>query len=158
MASHRFHERWLAPACTSALLAAFLLLVMLSLLPGVPGGAAAFCLVLTAPLFLIAVVFVGKLSLDFGLSDESRGELEQLIAKKQRGELHPEPPEIWEGTAHIVGVMILPARKSGVSTVPAGEMLERLLDWKHAHGVTPTEWDEPAPSSDAFAARSTKVF
>lgn len=141
MASRRFHERWLVPACTSALLTAFLLLVVLSFLPGTPRAVAAICFILTAPLFLMSVVFVSKLSLDFGISEDSRGELEQLIAKKQRGELQRDTPEIWVGTAHIVGVMVMPSKTIPIEPA-ACEMLDRLVDWKRSHGLPPTEAED----------------
>ena len=115
----------------------------------------AVCFLVAPPMFLVAIVLFGRLMLDFGLGEASKGELERLLETKHASVLElatrhwkfvskhvqagipgakPVPLEL----AHFVQTEI---KKTPAAPHDVAEVLDRLVDWKRLHHA-PGEWQD----------------
>jgi hypothetical protein len=79
------------------------------------------------PLWLIALVLLGRAELELGLGEEPKGELEALLLKKQGGVLRDQPRC---RQAYFVRAA---TQSTGPAPVEFDPMLDRLLAWQRRH-------------------------
>jgi hypothetical protein len=85
------------------------------------------------PLWLMALVVLGRAGMNSGFGEEPKGELESLLEKKHRGVLRDQPRQSKSWPEH-------PVKAASPSPNPApvgsGSVLDHLLDWQRGHRRT----------------------
>jgi hypothetical protein len=93
------------------------------------------------PLWLIALVFLGRAEMDTGFGDEPKGELESLLQKKHLGVLRDQPRQDRTWPEHPVKAT---APAPNPAPVESGPVLDQLLAWqRRQHPRPPHDPDDP---------------
>jgi hypothetical protein len=92
------------------------------------------------PLWLMALVLLGRAAMEGGLTEEAKGELEQLLLKKQLGVLSAQPRRDWHRAEYAVPA---PAPAPQPAPVESGPVLDQLLAWKRRNCPGPDEAHDP---------------
>jgi hypothetical protein len=103
---------------------------------GMHAGPALLLVYVLPPLWLIALVIVGRSALEGGWSEESKGELERLLKCKAILLLRPRP-KIDEAAPPVPVALERP--KPAPEPVDSGPVLDHLLDWKRKNHPTPAD-------------------
>jgi hypothetical protein len=100
----------------------------------VPSIVAVLAIYVVPPLWLIALVILGRAEMDIGVGEEPKGELESLLEKKHLGVLRDQPRQVRSWPEHPVkpaAPVPKPAR------VDSGPVLDQLLDWQRRQHPKP---------------------
>ncbi len=79
------------------------------------------------PLWLMALVILGRAEMDIGFGEEPKGELECLLEKKHLGVLRDQPRQVKSRPEHPVKPA---APMPNPVAAESGPVLDRLLDWQ----------------------------
>src|SRR5262245_47226675 len=91
-------HRWvfrLGAMAVVALLATAATLATIAVSGQAPHVVVAVCFLVAPPLFIVGIVLSGRLMLDFGLSEKSKGELERLLATKRETDVRLDARRFW---------------------------------------------------------------
>jgi ABC-type transport system involved in cytochrome bd biosynthesis fused ATPase/permease subunit len=154
------HERWLlrlGAVAIVVLLATAAILLSIALGGDTTSVLVAVCFLVAPPLFLMATVLSGRLMLDFGVGERSKGELERLLETKRETTLKLDARQFWKVVTHHVQVKIpekkpvplelahhvqLAIKKSPAPVNDVAEVLDHLIDWKRqVHRAPRTKTD-----------------
>jgi hypothetical protein len=96
----------------------------------VPENTAFLVFLVVPPLWLMALVLLGRAEMDIGAGEEPKGELETLLKKKHLGLLRDQPRQVTSWPEHQV-TPAPPAPKA--APAESGPVLDQLLAWQRRH-------------------------